>query len=371
MIDWWPVLVAAIGTVVLMPLAIRARSIGHDETEGVQKLHLVPTSRLGGVVMFVVYLATVLAALRLEHVALSAALPLIVSALPVVLVGLWEDLTRRVRPRYRMLAAVASAALASWLAGGVIARLDLPVIDGWLRHLWFVLPLTWFMVAGACNAMNLIDGANGLAGGTALMMFGGLAIAAGWTADPLMVTQTFTIMGAIAGFLIWNYPRGHVFLGDAGAYFLGFMYAVLSIQLVARNDDISAWFVIMLAAYPIVETLFSIYRRKVVRRTASMAPDALHMHTLVYRRLALPAERRRRARDRRRANGRVAHWMWAHGALCLALALLFHQNTPALMIGCVAYAAFYVNRYRALVRFRAQWRRPTLDELDQLREESP
>ena len=82
-------------------------------------------------------------------------------------------------------------------------------------------------------------------------------------------------MGALVGFLFWNYPRGRVFLGDAGAYFIGFMYAELSIQLVARNSDISPWYVIMLAGYPIVDTLFAMYRRGVVRHVPLMAPDAL------------------------------------------------------------------------------------------------
>lgn len=142
------------------------------------------------------------------------------------------------------------------------------------------------MVAGACNAINLIDGAHGLAGGTALMMVGGLAAAAGVVGDPLVLAQSLAMMGAIGGFLLWNYPRGKVFLGDAGAYFLGFMYAELSIQIVARNPPISAWFVIALAAYPIVETLYSIYRRT-LHRTASMQPDAGDLHSLTYRKLVL------------------------------------------------------------------------------------
>jgi UDP-N-acetylmuramyl pentapeptide phosphotransferase/UDP-N-acetylglucosamine-1-phosphate transferase len=102
-----------------------------------------------------------------------AGIPVMLAAIPVVLFGLAEDLTRRVRPRYRMAAAVMSAAIASGWSGGIVPRLDLPLIDDLLKHAWFVLPLTWFMVAGACNAINLVDGAHGLAGGTALIMFGG------------------------------------------------------------------------------------------------------------------------------------------------------------------------------------------------------
>ena len=222
-------------------------------------------------------------------------LPLVLAVVPVVLFGLAEDLTRQVRPRYRMAAAVVSAMLASAYSGGIVPRLDLPFVDDLLQHLWFVLPLTWFMVAGACNAINLIDGAHGLAGGTALIMFGGIALAAGWSGDPATLTEALVVMGALVGFLFWNYPRGRVFLGDAGAYFIGFMYAELSIQLIARNSGISAWYVIMLAGYPIVDTLFAMYRRGVVRRVPLMAPDALHLHSLVFRRIAMPIERRQGA----------------------------------------------------------------------------
>ena len=389
--DGWPFVAAAVLASILMPAAIRARSIGHDHTAGVQKLHVAPTSRLGGAVIVVAFLLVVGLAPAIGSPALWASATLAAAALPVVLIGLAEDVTRRVRPRYRLLAAIISAALASAYAGGVVPRFDLPLVDGLLAHWWFVLPVTWFMVAGACNAVNLIDGAHGLAAGTALMMFGGIALAAGWSGDALTLAPTLAVMGALAGFLAWNYPRGRIFLGDAGAYFIGFMYAELAIQLVARNAGISAWYVIMLAGYPIVDTLFAMYRRGIVRRLPLMSPDGLHLHSLVFRRVALPIERRagerwagerregdrrrghpaasapprverrrgeRRSADRRgwdmtlqRANARVAPRMWLHGALCFALAVLFHDNTPALWGGLLAYAAFYVSRYRSLVRF--------------------
>jgi UDP-N-acetylmuramyl pentapeptide phosphotransferase/UDP-N-acetylglucosamine-1-phosphate transferase len=206
------------------------------------------------------------------------------------------------------------------------------------------------MVAGACSAVNLIDGARGLAGGTALMMFGGLAAAAAASADWFVAIQALTVVGAIAGFLAWSCPGGKVFLGDAGAYFLGFMYAELSIAIVARNADISAWFVIALAAYPITETLYSIYRRKVLLRTASMEPDAGHLHSLVFRKRVLRGHSAHAHEAVRRANSRVAPRMWAHGVICLAAALWFHDSTLALIAFTASYAVAYVVSYRALAR---------------------
>jgi UDP-N-acetylmuramyl pentapeptide phosphotransferase/UDP-N-acetylglucosamine-1-phosphate transferase len=334
-----------------MPLAMHVRSIGQED-HGVQRLHDVPTSRLGGIVVVVSCAVTTALVLAGGRDIAIPDLPLMLAAIPVVLFGLAEDLTRKVRPRYRMAAAILSAMAASAYSGGIVPRLDLPLVDDLLKHAWFVLPITWFMVAGACNAINLVDGAHGLAGGTALIMFGGIAAAASWSQDPVTLADTLVVVGALVGFLFWNYPRGRVFMGDAGAYFIGFMYAELSMQLVSRNSGISPWYVIMLAGYPIVDTLFAMYRRR-MRRAPLMAPDALHFHSLVFRRVALPLERRQGDGSMQRANARVAPRLWVHGAVCFALAVLFFDNTPALWLSLAGYTVFYVTGYRDLVLFRS------------------
>ena len=350
LIDLLPAAVAALCAAVLMPLAIHARRIGHDhDFDGVQKVHDVPTSRLGGVILAMAYFVAVGLAYRLDPVASTAAVALAACALPVLLVGLWEDIARGIHPWHRLAGAVASAAVASYFADGIIARVDLPVFDTWLRYLPFALPLTWFMVAGACNAINLIDGAHGLAGGIALTLFGGLAVLAIQAGDMLVMAQALALIGAILGFLAWNYPRGKVFMGDAGAYFLGFMYAELSIQLVARNDGVSAWVVIALAAYPIVETLYSMFRRKFVLRTASMEPDAGHLHSLISARLARGEQASRAGEAVQRATARVAPRLWLHGAICLAAALLLHASSVALIGFTLLYATAYVLHYHAQV----------------------
>ncbi len=367
-----PIATSVVCSALVVPLMIRARN--GEQRQGSanpQNIHVEPTSRLGGAAVFLAYVAAVAVSLKLGHMPLTSALPLLLSALPVLLAGLWEDIGQRVSPERRLLASIASAALASALAQSVITRLDLPYVDAWLVYLPFAVPLTWFMVAGACNAINIIDGTHGLAGGTALMMFMGIALIAGDSGDTLVLAQALGMVGALTGFLLWNYPGGKVFLGDAGAYFIGFMYAQLSIQLITRNAEISAWFVIALAAYPIVETLFSMYRRKIGRRTPSMQPDALHLHSLLYLRFVRFGERHRpgdrrlhcaptpgsgrkeRRQPLRRANARVAPRLWLHVAFCLATALAFSDNTPALIASIIIYAIYYVLCYRKAERICA------------------
>lgn len=360
-------LAAAISAGLVIALVVRARSLERTQA-GPQHIHVGATSRLGGVGVCVGFAAAVAIALQLEYLPLRPALPLLIAALPVLAVGLWEDVTHRMSPRHRLVAAVFSAALASIFAQGVVTRLDMAFADPWLVYLPFAVPLTCFMVAGACNAFNIIDGTNGLAGGTALLIYVGLTIVAWNSGDTIVLAQAAAMVGALVGFLLWNYPRGKVFLGDAGAYFVGFIYAELSIQLVVRNQGVSAWFVVALAAYPIVETLVSMYRRKVVRHAAAMQPDTQHLHSLLYLYFLRSAERppqqerrrgsvagpyrgrERRLQPQRRANARVAPRLWLHGALCLAMALAYHGNTPALVVFTLIYGVFYWVCYRGVLR---------------------
>ena len=381
--EMWVLGTSAICASVAMPLAMRARRLEerHRPTDP-QNIHSEPTSRFGGAAVFLGYAVAIGVAVGVGLVPIQPTLPLLASSLVLAAVGLWEDIARRVPPSHRLIAAVASAALASAFAQGIVTRLDLPYVDAWLTYLPIALALTWFMVAGACNAINIIDGNHGLAGGTSLVMFAGLAVVAGDVGDRLVLAQVLAITGALAVFLLWNYPHGKVFLGDAGAYFIGFMYAQLAIQLAARNAGVSAWFVIALAAYPIAETLFSIYRRKILRRGSAMQCDVMHLHSLLYlyfmRSAArvrasrhdshcescgavIPGDRRRRPveqpgkqperrRPLRRANARVAQRLWMHAALCFVAAVAFYDNTPMLIAFSLLYAIFYVACYRRALR---------------------
>src|SRR6185369_1480067 len=100
LMEWWPFAVSAACAGMLMPLAIHARSIGHGDFNGIQSLHDVPTSRLGGVVVVVACAITMAMVLSYGQDKGFAGLPLVLAVVPVVLLGLAEDLTRQIRPRY-------------------------------------------------------------------------------------------------------------------------------------------------------------------------------------------------------------------------------------------------------------------------------
>jgi len=111
---------------------------------------------------------------------------------------------------------------------------------------------------------------------------------------------------------------------------------------------VSAWFVVMLAAYPITETLYSIYRRKILMRTPSTQPDALHLHSILFSRVALPLLGP--GADRDAANALVAPRLWLHAIACLCIAVTFYDEGAMLGANLVAYGLFYHVLYQRILR---------------------
>src|SRR3546814_245384 len=150
-------------------------------------------------------------------------------------------------------------------------------------------------VGGCTHALNIIDGMNGLAGMIATLM----ALSLGLVALQVQDIPIFLIAAALAsatlGFLVWNFPFGRVFLGDGGAYFVGFILAELAVQLVVRNPSVSPFYALAVLFYPVFETLFSIWRRRYKRGVPVDQPDALHLHQMVFRRLVRSTFRDRKS----------------------------------------------------------------------------
>jgi hypothetical protein len=161
------------------------------------------------------------------------------------------------------------------------------------------------------------------------------------------------LAGAIAGFLVWNYPFGRLFLGDGGAYFLGFMLGALSILLVTRNRAVSAWFPVLVLAYPLVEVAFSVYRRKVLRGRAAGLPDAAHLHQLLYKRIVRWALNEH-VRDRQlRGNALTAPYLWLLSSLAVVPAARFYDDTAVLAVLFAVFCVGYVWLYFRIVTLRS------------------
>ena len=329
----------------------RWSAIGHDKDEGVQKVHTRPTSRLGGVgIALGLILGTGLVAV--PHMADEVAHTLFwlcVAALPVWLGGLAEDLTHRVGPSLRLVLAMVSAAWLYAATGLGVLRTDVWPVDQLLRIPGASLCLTLLVVAGFTHSVNIKDGFHGLASGLCMVMFAGLAALAWSAGDALVLQLCLVSLAATAGFFAVNWPGGKLFLGDAGAYLLGFWVVELGLMLVMRNPSISSMAPVVVGIVPLIETLFSMYRRRVVRNHPVNHPDALHLHTLVYRRLV--CKRLPVGADKTKANARVAVYFWLPAAAWAAMAWLLRTHTLAQLGLMLLYLLAYLWLYRRLVRF--------------------
>jgi len=249
-----------------------------DDQIGVQKVHQGQIPRIGG-------LALALALLVAAHDWFGSSLHprlilLTYSALPAFAFGLIEDCTRKVSVLFRLWATITSGVLGCLLLSVSISSIGIDWINVYLAIPLVSIAFTAFAVAGLASSINLIDGLNGLSTTMSMLILAAMGLLSYWQSDGIMLQNVILIELAIFGFWLFNWPWGKIFLGDGGAYLVGFLIAWMAILLSARNPAISAFALLLICAYPIIETLFSIARRTLFKKKMG-EPDQRHLHHLV------------------------------------------------------------------------------------------
>jgi len=325
-------------------------SLDHD-VSGTQKFHAVPVPRIGGMGLMVGLAIGVVVGHLLNGQTYRTAVLLVAAALPIFIAGLIEDTTKRVSPKSRLLASVASGGLAIALLDTHLLRVDVPLIDDLFAWTPLAIMFTCFAVSGMTNAVNIIDGFNGLASGSVALMLAGLAALAWQTDDTLVMRLCLWGVAATLGFMLLNFPFGKIFLGDSGAYLAGFWLAQCAIILLARNPDISTWAVLLCCVYPVWETMFSMWRKSVYRKTGMSNPDKVHFHMLVYRRLVsrwIPSSAYRWKR-----HALTSTFIWSLVSLCQITSYLLVFQFPTAdfphILGIACFAMAYGVIYRSLL----------------------
>lgn len=342
---------ALLTLLILRRTKLRGPALDND-LFGVQKVHAEAVPRIGGAGIFLaVIFAAAVAMLRTPDIGKGMLLLLLCSSVAFA-GGVIEDFTKRVSPSRRLLLTALAAVMGYFLIGARIERIDWIETDWTLAAAW-ALPLTVLAVAGIANAINIIDGFNGLATMVCICMLLSLSYVALQVGDTFVLVAALTVAGAAAGFLVWNYPAGLIFLGDGGAYFLGFMLGELSILLVMRNPEVSTWYAMLLLIYPVFETLFSAYRRLFLRGQSPSTPDGIHLHSLIFRRVVVWAVGRRDARALRLRNAMTSPYLWLLSLMAVIPATLLWRHTAALIVLCLLFVLSYVWLYARIVRFRS------------------
>ena len=331
-----------------------ARFTADSDLSGVQKFHTVAVPRIGGFGIFLgMLLALGVRYFENTEVGLFSLL-LIAASLPAFISGLTEDLTKRVGVKVRLLATMASAGLAGYFLNAWLGSVQILGIDNlMLSYPLVAVAITCFAVGGVANAFNIIDGYNGLSSMVAVIILSGIAYVAFQVSDFPIMIAALAMIGALLGFLVFNYPRGLIFLGDGGAYFVGFWIAELSVLLTARHPEVSKWFPLLLCFYPIFETVFTIYRRVVLQRKYPGLPDALHLHQLIYMRIVRPSLAGDGGFSKAQCNALTSPYLWLLAALAVIPAILFWRDHMVLKCFALLFVVTYVWLYWAIVRFKA------------------
>jgi UDP-N-acetylmuramyl pentapeptide phosphotransferase/UDP-N-acetylglucosamine-1-phosphate transferase len=347
-------IISFISTLIVILLVNKESQRWNDyDLNGVQKFHTKAVPRVGGLCLFIgLFFAFVMQYIDNNDVG-RFGLQLLAISFLAFLFGFVEDITKKGNVSVRLLSLLISAGLAGYILSSWLSSLEIYGVD-WLlaSHPVISIAVTCFAVAGLANSFNIIDGYNGIASMVGAIILIGLAYVSLKLNDVEIMVSALAMIGAIAGFFFFNYPRGFIFLGDGGAYLIGFWIAQLSVLLTVRNQEVSKWFPLLLCAYPVMESLFSIYRRIFLQKTSLSLPDSYHLHHMLYRRVVLWNILSSETKDKVTRNSLTAPYLWALTLLSVIPAILFWNNVVVLKIMSFLFCLFYLFLYRQLVRFK-------------------
>ena len=249
-------------------LAWKWHVLDHPEQ---RKLHEIVTPRMGGLAIFI-GAALGAAYLRPDHIHFPA---IAIGAFLIVLTGLLDD-RYNIRPVIK-LSGQLSAAIVLVISGLVIDKITLPFF-GLIDLGFLAIPITIIWIVGITNAINLIDGLDGLATGVSTIALTVFFIMSLVDLRIVAAYLSIILIGANLGFLYHNFYPAKIYMGDSGSNFLGYMIAVISILGLFKNIALLGFVIpVIILAVPIMDTLFAIIRR-LVHKQHIMQPDNKHIH---------------------------------------------------------------------------------------------
>jgi UDP-N-acetylmuramyl pentapeptide phosphotransferase/UDP-N-acetylglucosamine-1-phosphate transferase len=243
-----------------------------------QRLHQEEIPRIGGLIIYVFLIMT--AFFSLDSDLLNV---ILMTAIPIIFIGVKEDLFHNTSPKLRLIFMIVSASLFVTLLPTNLPEIDFPIINqvlsfSILKEIFFI-----FAILVIINGNNLIDGVNGNMALTNIVQLVVLALLASTVNDSRMVEVYLILMLPLIIFLIFNFPMGKIFSGDVGAYFYGFAISASVIYLFGEYDQFFSWNAVLILIYPSSELLFSFIRKKIFESKSPFFADRHHLHTLIYK----------------------------------------------------------------------------------------
>lgn len=300
-----------------------------DKFNSIQKIHKIPTIRVGGVAIFISLLIT---SFIIKD---DTLIKLIISSIPVFLAGLIEDITKKVSPLLRLIFSLISAILVVIMFNYTIDQVDIMIIDKLLSIKVVSVFLTILAISTFTNGMNIIDGLNGLALGTSFLIAITIFIIS-FNHFYLPINYiSLAIIGTTIGIWFYNFPNGKIFIGDGGAYLLGFILSYLVIMWPEKNEYVSPFASLLLILYPLYELIRSFSRRAFTKDKSISQPDNCHFHSLVFGFVNTSNKKNINK------NAISSLFVLTLPLYCSVWVYLYFDDQIMLVVGCVLFVIFY------------------------------
>ena len=266
-------LIAFITTPVVKNLAFRVGAV--DVPKDGRRMHDHPIPRMGGLAICIGFLLSTMIFAPLT----TPVKGMLLGAIIIAILGIFDDIYD-LPAKFKFLVQILAAIIAV-ASGNLIETLSNPNVFSdnlWLQLGWLSYPVTVIWIVAITNAVNLIDGLDGLACGVSTISSMTMLVIALTVAEPDVALLMAALAGGCIGFLPYNLNPAKIFMGDTGSTFLGFILAVVSIQgLFKFYTFISFAVPFLMLGLPIFDTCFAIIRR-LAKGQSPMAPDRGHIH---------------------------------------------------------------------------------------------
>lgn len=249
------------------------------KVSGPQTVHAGAVPRIGGVGIFLSLLVSWIVA-KADLTNFSGVI--LLSSGFIFVAGILEDITGKISPKLRLFFSFLTGLTFVLISDVTISAVYVPTIDLLLGWWPLSAALTILAIAALINAINVIDGLNGLSIGSCCFMGLSIGYLAFKQGDIALAGYAFLYVTALAGVGVFNFPFGKIFVGDGGAYLMGAVIAMLAILLPERNPEISPFASLLIIIYPFYELIRSLVRRLLLGNNA-LLPDSQHLHSVMYR----------------------------------------------------------------------------------------
>jgi UDP-N-acetylmuramyl pentapeptide phosphotransferase/UDP-N-acetylglucosamine-1-phosphate transferase len=250
--------------------------------EGPQKIHKGSVSRLGGLSIYLTLIMISSVVFYEKSLFNDLFFLYFLTAIPIFIMGFMEDVTQVISPKLRILSSLLSGFLFVLIFNIFIKSVGINFIDTILNYKIMSFIFTILCITFLTQAFNIIDGLNGLCLSTAILVLLSVSIISFKVNDDQIFYLCISFISIFLGVLAFNFPLGKLFLGDSGAYIVGFFSALTVILLITKNTILSPFVIAQILIYPSYELLRSFVRRFLFDRKVILKPDRKHLHSVLY-----------------------------------------------------------------------------------------